>query len=529
MGVSKGDKRMKHMKFPTILAVLAVLGLILATQALAQIQPQQPPEYKDVVAASRIQDLAAKLKELERIKAAYPNSQYIATIDGWILAAKIDLADTLDAILDLQKDFLAKAKGPDRVQGPFMAADQIVSHPKALAFDKAKVLAAVLAYKEAVTKALGEAESLQGIPPDQQKSFKTYFQSGVDIFVAQAQMYAGDAAKALASLESYRAAGGTADGQYSFVEAQANAKLGKTKEAYEGFVRAAIENYPNAADNAKALYTKLNGKADGFEAALEAKMKELPFHPEPFKPGAAWKGKAVLAEIFTGSECPPCVGADLAFDGLIEAYPVKYVAVLEYHLPIPRPDPIMNPATKKRQDYYAVNSTPTAIIDGEKKIVGGGSRGMAEAKFKDYKAEVDARLNAAPAVVLGVKATRTGDVVKVDCTVDKAAPGVEYNVVLVQSEEKYKGSNGIVFHKLVVRDLAVLDPAGAKTASFDLAASEQAADAYLTDFEKTSTRFPSFKFPERHAKIDRTKLRVVFFAQEKESKKVLNAVVADIK
>jgi hypothetical protein len=27
-------------------------------------------------------------------------------------------------------------------------------------------------------------------------------------------------------------------------------------------------------------------------------------------------------------------------------------------------------------------------------MVGGGSRGMAEAKFKDYKADVDVRLNA---------------------------------------------------------------------------------------------------------------------------------------
>jgi thiol-disulfide isomerase/thioredoxin len=44
----------------------------------------------------------------------------------------------------------------------------------------------------------------------------------------------------------------------------------------------------------------------------------------------------VLAELFTGSECPPCVGADLAFDGLVEAVPAKYLAVLVYHLPIPR-------------------------------------------------------------------------------------------------------------------------------------------------------------------------------------------------
>jgi thiol-disulfide isomerase/thioredoxin len=520
---------MKKMIFLTALIVIAAFGLILSSQAVAQTQPQQPPEYKEVVAAARIQDLAAKLKELERIKAAYPTTQYMGTIDGWILAAKVDLSESLDAVLALQKDFVAKAKGTDLVQAPFMAADQIISHPKLLAFDKAKVLAAVLDYKEAVLKAMGNADALKGIAPEQQKSFKTYFTSGTDMLVAQAQLNSGDAAKTLASLEAYRTAGGAADGSYAYTRAGALALQGKTKEAYESYLAAAAENYEKSAEKAKELYAKLNGKADGFDAALQAKLKELPFHPEPFKADPAWKGKAVLAEIFTGSECPPCVGADLAFDGLIETYPVKYVAVLEYHLPIPRPDPIMNAATKKRQDYYAVNSTPTAVIDGEKKMVGGGSRSMAEAKFNDYKAEVEARLNAAPAVVLGVKAARTGDVVKVDCTISNVAPGVEYDVVLVQTEEKYKGSNGIVFHKMVVRDLAIIDPAGARTASCDLAASELAADAYLTDFEKTSTRFPNFKFPERHAKIDRTKLRVVFFAQEKETKKVLNAVVADIK
>jgi len=291
----------------------------------------------------------------------------------------------------------------------------------------------------------------------------------------------------------------------------------------------AVEDYKGAKDKAKALYIKINGKPEGFEAQVEAKLKELPYQPEPFKPSADWKGRAVLAEIFTGSECPPCVGADLGFDGLIESYPSKYLVILEYHLPIPRPDPIMNPATKKRQDYYAVNSTPTVVIDGDKKMIGGGSRGMAESKFKEYKSEIDARVNAAPAVSLKAKAARAGDSVKVVCEIDKAVPGAEYYVVLVQNEEKYKGSNGIAFHKLVVRDLVVLDPAGAKQATFDLAASEQATDRYLTEFENTNTRFQGFKFPERHHKIDRQDLKVVFFAQEKEDQKVLNAVVADVK
>jgi|WetSurMetagenome_2_1015567.scaffolds.fasta_scaffold19308_2 hypothetical protein len=525
---------MKKMSFRIVclaLAAVAVLGFISANLALAQTQPvtQRPPEYNEVVAASRLQDLAAKVKELERIKAAYPTSQYMSTIDGWILSAKVDLAPTLDAVLALQKDFLAKGKGADLVQGPFMSADQIVSHPKLLSFDKVKVLAAVLAYKEAVLKAMGNPDALQGIPAEQQSSFKTYFTSGSDMLVAQAQLNAGDAAKSLAALEAYRNGGGAADGAYSYTRAGALALQGKTKEAYESYLAAAAENYEKSAEKAKELYAKLNGKADGFEAALQAKLKELPYHPEAFKAPADWKGKAVLAEIFTGSECPPCVGADLGFDGLIESIPTKYLAVLEYHLPIPRPDPIMNPATKKRQEYYGVASTPTVVIDGDKKLVGGGSRGMAEGKYKEYRKEIEARLGGAPAVALKAKASKAGDTVKVEASFDKAVPNAEYYVVLVQGEEKYKGSNGIEFHKLVVRDIAVLDPAAPKPVVFDLAASEQATDAYLTDFEKTSTRFPNFKFPERHARIDRAKLGAVVFAQDKETKKVLNVVVAEVK
>jgi thiol-disulfide isomerase/thioredoxin len=277
-------------------------------------------------------------------------------------------------------------------------------------------------------------------------------------------------------------------------------------------------------------YAKINRKADGFEAQLEAKLKTLPYHPEPFKASAEWKGKAVLAELFTGSECPPCVGTDLGFDGLIEAYPARYLAVLEYHLPIPRPDPMMNPATKIRQDYYGVNSAPTVVIDGDKKMIGGGNRGMAEGKFKEYKTEIDARVIDAPVVSLKARASRAGDTVNVEYEIDKPAPGAEYRIVLVQAEEKYKGSNGLQFHKLVVRDLATVDPAAAtKQAAFDLAKSEQATAEYLTEFERTYTRIQNFKFAERHHKIDRQGLKVVFFAQEKESKKVLNAVVIDVK
>jgi tetratricopeptide (TPR) repeat protein len=511
------------------LILIMVLGLIVSSQALAQGRQAPPPEYKELVAAYDIKDASARIKEFERIKAAYPNSPYMEAIDGSIVEAKVELAGTLDSILSLQKDLLAKGRGPARLQNFTEAAGQVLRHPKLGTFDKAAVLSVVLKYKENALKAAEDPATYEGIPENRRDFFKTQFVNGFEILAAKAYLNAGDTVKAMAALEGYRKAGGAAGGIYQYVLADVKEKMGRVEEAYDAYLGAAVENFEDSIDRAKALYIKIHGGAGGFEAALEAKLKALPFHPEAFKAPADWKGKTVLAELFTGSECPPCVGADLAFDGLVESVPAKYLVILVYHLPIPRPDPMMNPATKMRQEVYGVNSTPTVLFDGANKMVGGGNRGMAEGKFAEYKAAVEPLLSAAPAVLLKVRASLAGDVVKAAYEFDKVVPGAEYHLVLVQAEQEHKGSNGLVSHKMVVRDLVTVDPAAPKTAAFDLASSEKAADAYLTEFEKTYTRVPNFKWAVRRNAIPRQGLKVVFFVQDKETRKVLNAVVADVK
>jgi len=516
-------------RFQTVLILSMVLGLIVSSQARAQARQAPPPEYKELVAAYDIKDTSARVKEFERIKAAYPNSQYTEAIDGSIVEAKVELADTMDSILALQKDLLAKGRGPARLQNPTEAADQILRHPKLGTFDKAAVLTVVLKYKEDALKAAEDPATYEGIPENRRDYFKTQFVNGFGILAAKAYLNAGDATQAMAALEGYRKAGGAAGGNYQYVLAGVKEKMGRVDEAYNAYLTAAVENFEDSKDRAEGLYVKINGGADGFEAALEAKLKALPFHPEAFKAPAGWKGRAVLAELFTGSECPPCVGADLGFDGLIESVPAKYLVVLVYHLPIPRPDPMMNPAAKLRQEFYGVNSTPTVFFDGTNKMVGGGNRGMAEGKFAEYKAAVERLLSTAPEVSLKVRASLAGETVKAALEFDKVVPGADYLVALVQGEQEHKGSNGLLSHKMVVRDLLAIDPAATKAAAFDLAASENGADAYLTEFEKTYTRVPNFKWAVRRNAIARQGLKVVFFVQDKETKKVLNAVIADVK
>ena len=154
---------------------------------------------------------------------------------------------------------------------------------------------------------------------------------------------------------------------------------------------------------------------------------------------------------------------------------------------------------------------------------------MAEAKFAEYRSAIEPLLSSLPALTPKVKASLAGDKVSVTFDPDEVIPDAVYNLVLVQDVQEHKGGNGVVYHKMVVRDLLAVDPKGPRTAAFDLVASEKAADEYLTAFERSYTRTPNFKWAVRRHQLPRRGLKVVFFVQEKDSRRLLNAAVADVK
>ena len=509
------------------LGVFAILIFLLSVVSMRIFPgPQQPPpERAQIQAARQIEDLDARIKELERIKAAYPQSRMLDAIDRNIFDARVGLCETIDAVDALQKPTLSKGTGFDRLDAYYFACDRLLNHRNIDRFDKARVTAVIESYVADYQKAAADPEVTKEIPDDQ-KRFIASYTSSMFLYEAQARLRQGRADEALETLEKYKNAGGPPDAAFAYYSAEAYAIQGQTEKALEAYFSAAVDNFKDSDAKARVLYQKVKGTMDGFDRQLEAKWRELPYHPERFTPAAGWSGKAVLAEIFTGSECAPCVAADLGFDGLIEAFDHRYLAVLEYHLPIPGPDPLMNPATRKRQEYYGVSSTPTPFFDGERKFPGGGGKARAEMKFQDYRGEIAARVSGAAPVALKAAAVRSGDVVTVDCVFDPMIPGAAYTVALVEKEVRYRGSNGIVFHKMVVRDLLTLDPSGLKArATFDLKASESRAAGHLEELEKER----SFRFKEKMTAIDPSRLAVVFFAQDEVTKKVLNAVYAEVK
>jgi thiol-disulfide isomerase/thioredoxin len=253
-----------------------------------------------------------------------------------------------------------------------------------------------------------------------------------------------------------------------------------------------------AEEKAREAYRSLHGSDRGFEERLESLQSALPFRPKPFTPPKRWRGKTVLVEVFTNTENPRCLAADLAAAGLIESYPDKYLAVLEYHLAVPLPDPLADEEGQARAERYRIVSTPTAVIDGGIRMSGSGTRSMAGARYEQLKGQIDGRLSEEPDLRLKVKAVRTGDRVEATASFNRERPGAEHYLALVQDRERLKGASGTIIHRRIVRSLVRFDPAADKTVAFGLAG------------------------------IDREGLRVVYFVQDMGSRRILNAAVADV-
>ncbi|MFO0849365.1 MAG: hypothetical protein U0871_12545 [Gemmataceae bacterium] len=301
--------------------------------------------------------------------------------------------------------------------------------------------------------------------------------------------------------------------------------------------KTALEKTGNA-DRAKDVAVKL----EKIEAVLDAEyLKTVP----PFKPakyaGRKDKGatKVAVLELFTGAQCPPCVAADVAFDALAKSYPATDLVLIQYHMHIPGPDPLTNPSTVARWDYYrskfpqGIRGTPSTLFNGKPDAGGGGAMANAENKYGQYAKLIDPLLEQTADVKLAGEAKRAGDTVTV--TVDVSGmkePGdkVKLRLVLVEETVKYVGSNGLRFHHQVVRDLiggaegvAVAKLAGGKhTATVDLAKVKAGLTEYLDDFAK------SRPFPNPNRPMDLKGLKVIALVQDDDSREILQAAQFDV-
>ncbi|MCX6545727.1 MAG: hypothetical protein NTV05_15100 [Acidobacteria bacterium] len=279
----------------------------------------------------------------------------------------------------------------------------------------------------------------------------------------------------------------------------------------------------------EAVYKQTHGgsPADLDKMLDERYEKEAPrLEAKAYAASKKRTDRMVVAELFTGAGCPPCVAADMAFEAALDRYSARDVAVLVYHFHIPRPDPMTNPSTQTRKDFYAA---------------------QAEKLFKaSVESVIDKRLESKPGAHVKLQASIKGGNVNVAVDVGKVAKSgkpdqkLRLQVALVEEVVNYTGENGVRFHPMVVRSLAStekdklgFDVAPGQTTkvthTFDVARIVADAKAHLDDMEGgASQRFGKFQFIQRKNAIDMAKLRVVAFVQDETTKEILQAAVIDL-
>ncbi len=352
-------------------------------------------------------------------------------------------------------------------------------------------------------------------------------------------------------------------------------------DALDAFERAQLYGglRPALQQKMLALYRDAhNGNDAGFLADQDVRYAALfpaPFTPKAHTPPA--NGHTVLVELFTGSGCEPCVGADLAMEAMLTSYPRTELVALAFDQHIPLPDPLANTDSIARATQYGINHTPNFAIDGQTLEAAGGDRSDSETLYKDVTkildadaarpSSVDLKLTAALTpegqVTAQAHVTLGGDdqiqkeiailpvppSVKPDdktattpapapaATASPTAPSLTLNFALVEDEVRYAGENGIRFHRMVVRALA--KPAGhgfaltsgssaTLDAAFRPAEISQQLSTYLDGYEKHNERFENTHFLAKDTSINPAHLKVVAWVENAADHRVLQAAFVSL-
>jgi hypothetical protein len=286
-------------------------------------------------------------------------------------------------------------------------------------------------------------------------------------------------------------------------------------------------------DEAKK-YTAMVAKLEARDYAEFAKTG-LGFTPEAFK-GRKGKGdRAVLFEVFTGTDCAPCAAVDLAAQGLLRAFKPAEVIVLEYHLPVSGPDPLMCPDGMERFESYNLKAAPTVRINGKPGPQVPGPASAAEEKYKELREQAEKQIEATAPLKLtvtvapGEKSTFTAK-----ATVsDLESPGekVALRFVLVEERVRFAGQSGVPYHAHVVRAM----PGGAKGFPLTKKSQEQSVTIDPADVRVKVNKFhddfgrPEGEAPRSDKLLALANLKLVALVQNDATGEVLQAVQVDLK
>jgi len=573
-------------RLPFLGVALVVMGVVfgLLDRSLAGQQAQVPaagaarevpPERKALNEANKIADPDKKIEALRKVVEDFPKSPVAGSANFAIfttLVAKMKDAGSraIDQAKLIAEIDTGTSRGSQHTQlaGVLLAQGVLLEEAEAFArkgVDSLDEKRFVEGRKQSLAQAAAEArerdpESAPVAPPDEAQLARMFRAAKQNAYSTLGQISAklgkhAEAEKALR--EAYAIdAKGSAAAAAALRLADYSKKAGRDAEQLEYLAAVALAGRLTADAKAdlEAVYKRTHGGSlDGLEEMLDRRYEAENPMPVPVTPYARPAGRTdrvVLAEIFTGAGCGPCVGADLAFEAALERYGLRDLAVLMYHLHIPRPDPMTNPSTQERQKRYEIRGVPSFYIDGESDGRGGGDAASAPGIYRGrVEPAIEKRLVAKPGAKIGLSAAHAivaaagprpvAPAIRVNAAVSgvkSASANLKLQIMLVEERVRYSGENGVRFHPMVVRAVAGVHgsqgfplTAGKNLEveyTFDIDRVMAEAREHLDDFEKTSTRFPNHKFLEKKHGVEATRLSVVAFVQDEGDRTVLQAAVA---
>jgi thiol-disulfide isomerase/thioredoxin len=523
----------------TRLALTAIFGALAAAASFAQ-TADMPPDikaYRDI----KESDPEKKIAAIEKWKAEFPDSAMRMSADLSVLNT---LATKLGTQPERARKFAATMyKGaPEKDKGQaamYIAAELLNANlllPDAEKYAKKSVESMVLG-KYLQEQMAGYEKRKQDPPPPQ--ILKRRFEASraarlatlgrIELRLGRLEKgkklleesYAGDATSVLVRSELgvlAAQAGDDAKAMDLLIPAKLTGRA--SKEASEAF---------------ESVYRKQhNGSAAGLEAMLDAEYNKRypsPVKVEPYQPTEKRSERVVLAQVFTGSGCGPCAAADLAFDAAMERYSRKDLAVVMYHVHVPRPDPMTTAETQAIYKSYSVPGVPSFFIDG-KRTSGGGTREMAKGVSERLNQEIEKDLETPAEAHITAGATLRGNTVTVNARVfgvKSESKDLKVEIALVEKDLRYNGENGIRFHPMVLRSIRSFELAGERYRhSFDVDAIAKAIKDHLDDYEAKGHRGETFQFTEKKYQIDPAHLAVVVFVNDDKTRHVLQAGYIDL-
>jgi thiol-disulfide isomerase/thioredoxin len=509
--------------------------------AAAKPAPEIPPDVKALNEARRETDPEKKIAALEKWKTEYPSSASLASAD-------ITILNTLATKLPKQEDRIRKhaatmykgAEEKNKGNVAYSVATELLSAnlllKQAEKYSKRSLAAMVLGrYMQEQLDGYEKRKQPPPFPEELKRRFDASRASRLAL-LGRIEVKLGRTEKGKKLLEESYAA----DGNNVTVQSELGvlaAKAGDDRKAAEFLIPAKLSgrSTKEAAEALEAVYKKQhNGSVDGLEAMLDAEYNKR--YPNPVKleryvPTEKRSDRVVLAEVFTGSACGPCAAADLAFDAAMDRYSRKDLAVIMYHVHVPRPDPMTTTETQAIQKAYTVNGVPTFLIDG-KSMLGGGSREMAKGVYDRFGEDIRKGLETPAEAHISAGASVKGNTVSVNARihgVKSDSKDLEVKIALVEKELRYNGENGIRYHPMVLRAIKSFDLSGENYQhEFDIDAASKAIKDHLDDYESKGHRGETFKFTEKKYAIDRNHLAVVIFVHDAKTKHVLQAGFIDL-